>query len=144
MQRESERELWTALGKHRYRVTDEQIHLHTGGEFTPQDARGLMDLLDALRASSPGLVLLFNTEGGLSAPAATRRVFVERSQSAHRTVPTAVVGTGMVTRTLFRLTLDAARRFTGRDFQIEFFASTDQALAWLRVIQGAIRTAGST
>ena len=103
-----------------------------------------MDLLDALRASSPGLVLLFNTEGGLSAPAATRRVFVERSQSAHRTVPTAVVGTGMVTRTLFRLTLDAARRFTGRDFQIEFFASTDQALAWLRVIQGAIRTAGST
>ncbi|MFO0577417.1 MAG: STAS/SEC14 domain-containing protein [Polyangia bacterium] len=135
-------ELWTALGKHRYRIIDEQIHLHTGGEFTPQDARGLMDLLDTLRASSPGLVLLFNTEGGLTAPAATRRVFVDRSQSKHRTIPTAVVGTGMITRTLFRLTLDAAKRVTGRDFQIEFFAGTDEALAWLRERQGMARSAG--
>lgn len=133
-------ELWTALGKHRYRIVDEQIHLHTCGEFTPQDAKGLMDLLDSLRARCPRLVLLFYAGDGLSAPAATRRVFVERSQSTQRTIPTAVVGTGTVIRTLFRLTLDAAKRVTGRDFQIEFFAAEDEARAWLRKQQGAPRS----
>lgn len=128
-------ESWIALGKHRYRIVDEQIHLHSAGEVTPEDATGLMDLLDTMRASRPRITLLFNTEGGLSAPAATRRVFIERSQNSQRTVPTAVVGTGVLVRTLFRLTLDAARLITGREFQIEFFARTEDAVAWLQHIQ---------
>lgn len=135
---------WTTLGRHRYRVVDQRINLQTRGEFTPDDANGLMDLLESLRPNSPRLVLLFDTSGGLSAPAATRRIFVDRSNQAPRPgIPTAVVGAGLVIRTLFQLTLNAARFVTGHDLQIQFFSHEEDARSWLDGIQNALAQAAS-
>lgn len=135
---------WIALGRHRYRVIDQRITLQSRGEFTPDDANGLMDLLESLRPQSPRLVLLFDTSGGLSAPAATRRIFVERSnQRARPGIPTAVVGAGLVIRTLFRLTLNAARFVTGHDLQIQFFSDEEDARTWLEGVQNALAPTSS-
>ena len=128
-------EAWTALGKHRYCIIAQQLRLQSQGEFTPQEADALMDLLDALRDRHPKLTILFDSRSGLSAPSATRRVFVQRSQGAGRSIPTAVVGAGIVIRTLFRLTLDAIRLMSGRDIPLEFFASEADALTWLGAFQ---------
>lgn len=130
---------WTALGRHRYRIVDQKILLQSRGEFTPDDANGLMDLLESLRHQNPRLVLLFDTSGGLSASAATRRVFVERSnQTVRPGIPTAVVGAGLVIRTLFRLTLDAARFVTGHDLQVRFFSCEEDAQSWLASVQNEL------
>lgn len=135
---------WTALGRHRYRVVDQRINLQSRGEFTPDDASGLMDLLESLRPHNPRLVLLFDTTGGLSAPGETRRIFVERSRMRERSgIPTAVVGAGLVIRTLFRLTLDAARFVTGHDLQIQFFSQEEDAQSWLDNIQNSLAPVSS-
>lgn len=103
-----------------------------------------MDLLESLRPQSPRLVLLFDTSGGLSAPAATRRIFVERtSQRVRPGIPTAVVGAGLVIRTLFQLTLNAARFVTGHDLQIQFFSDEEDARRWLDGVQSALAPTSS-
>lgn len=125
-------EPWLPLGKHRYRMSGAQLQLQSVGEFTPSDAAGLMELLRELRTRSPRCTLLFDAKGGLSAPASTRRVFVEQSTTEYPTIPTAVLGTGVIVRTLFRLTLEAMRLLTRRSFPVDFFASEAEAQAWLK------------
>src|SRR5262245_46720250 len=104
-------EPWLPLGKHRYRVIGAQFQLQTFGEVTPSDAETFMALLDELRTRATHCTLLFDAKGGLGAPAATRRVFATKSSSKDKPIPTAVLGTGVLVRTLFRLTIDAVRLF---------------------------------
>jgi hypothetical protein len=136
-------EEWAALGKHRYRVVEQKLQLQSRGEFTPQDATGLMDLLDELRPGRPRLVILFDTSGGLSAPAPTRKVFVARSRRGQSGIPTAVVGAGVLIRTLFGLTLNATRLVTGHNLQVRFFVEEAEALAWLNKVQDSLAPAPS-
>jgi hypothetical protein len=123
---------WHKLGAHRYRVIDGIVWLEAHGEFSVADGYELVDMLVKLQAARPDCGVLIDVRGGISMPAATRKVMAERAGEGPMPIPMAVIGASLPVRAMMTLLMNAIRVILRRNVPTAFLATPEEAVPWLR------------
>lgn len=124
---------WHALGPHRYRYWGTFFWLEMHRQFTGEHTAPFLDLLNGMRAVRDDIGLYVDAAGGLTITPDCRRLVATRSQDDGEALPMAVVGGGVLVRTVFTLLTNAIRLMRRRDIPIVFLreGAEKEALAWL-------------
>jgi hypothetical protein len=122
---------WQAVGRQRYEVADDLLHLEILADITLPEIRLIFDELLRLQASHGYALFLITFKGSQAFPAEVRR-FLSQFHRQHKTAgATAVVGANRATALFADLVLHAVGLVSGHRPQTRFFSTHADALVWL-------------
>lgn len=118
-------------GPQRLRFIPPLIVIEVEGAVTADESSALLAKIGELELAHKECGLLVIAGTGFSITADARRHLVSTSGSKRPVVPLAVVGTGVVTRALFTLLLNAIRLTTRKSVPVAFFPTEPEARKWI-------------
>lgn len=118
-------------GPQRLRFIPPLIIIDAEGAVTAEESRALLAKIGELELGHKACGLLVIAGTGFSITADARRHLVSTSGSKRPVIPLAVVGTSVVTRTLFTLLLNAIRLTTRKRVPVAFFSTESEARKWI-------------
>lgn len=122
---------WLTQGTHCYQVEANFVRWRLQGPVTIEDLKLMFDVWDRLGQEHARSFTLLEMSDRVTLSAQARHYMGERSRTVPRDGVTAIVGAGLMLRTLVQL-FHNAFRLLGRALPPVYFASTvEEAEAWL-------------